>query len=329
MLKTPILLITFNRPNHTRQVLQRILAAQPKELYVFQDGAREGNENDRIKCQEVRDVINELTSSYVAKYPNFSLFTYHSQINLGCGAGPVAGITWFFKHVEQGIVMEDDCLPHPDFFGYCEELLERNKGNEQVWLINSTLYHDRWKCEASYGFSHYMVTGAWAAWRRTWQRFDLDLQGLNAKDVRRQVKRLTKNRTEANWWCFKTIEIQKDKSKKSYWDYQMQIHLFLNNAVTIHPSVNLISNIGFDAEGTHTHSNDGCGKRDVFPILPLRHPIQIDVNLSMDEDCFAKRRQQSLYKDLLNYVYQSLLCSEGIWHKLLMLYKRFKHVGNR
>ena len=300
--KIPVLLITFNRPDHTRRVLTEILKQEPQELYVCQDGAREGNDNDRIKCQEVRDVINELTAPYAVGHKDFTLHTLYQKQNLGCGPGPQAGITWFFENVEQGIIMEDDCLPHPDFFGYCEELLERFKGDEQVQFINSTLYHDRWKCEGSYGFSHYMVTGAWAAWRSTWQGFDLDLLGLNAWKFRRQVLRLTKNRAEANWWYIKVKEIQKDRSKKSYWDYQMQIHLFKNSALTIHPKVNLISNIGFDAEGTHTHFNDGRGDKSVYPILPLTHPSSMMVDYAMDADCFANRQSRGWLIDTLSFI---------------------------
>ena len=302
MLHTPILLITFNRPKHTRRVLTEILKQEPQSLYVCQDGAREGNENDRIKCQEVRDVINELTSAYAVAHPNFSLFTLYSSLNLGCGPGPQAGITWFFENVEQGIIMEDDCLPHPDFFGYCEELLNRFKDNPQVQFVNSTLYHNRWKCEGSYGLSHYMVTGAWAAWRSTWQGFDLDLHDLNAWKFRRQVLRQTKNRAEANWWFFIVKAIQADRSKKSYWDYQMQIHLFKNNALTIHPAVNLISNIGFDPEGTHTTWNDGRGDKSVFPILPLVHPHNIEVDTQIDAVCFAKRQSRGWFIDSLSFI---------------------------
>ena len=301
-MKTPILLITFNRPDHVRRVLTEILKREPQSLYVCQDGARDGNENDRIKCQEVRDVVKELTSPYAIDHKDFMLHTLFQSRNLGCGPGPQAGITWFFEHVEQGIVMEDDCLPHPDFFGYCEELLERYKDNKQVQFINSTLYHNRWKCDASYGFSHYMVTGAWAAWRETWQGFDLDLLDLNAWQFRKQVLRLTKNRAEANWWYFKVKEIQQDRAQKSYWDYQMQIHLFRNSALTIHPKVNLISNIGFDAEGTHTMWNNGYGDKPVFPILPLQHPNDMQVDTTIDARSFAKRQSRGLLVDTLSFI---------------------------
>ena len=322
-LHTPVLLITFNRPEHTRRVLSEILKAQPQDLYVFQDGAREGNENDVEKCAEVRRVVDDLT-----KDANVVLYTNYSDRNLGCGAGPMTGITWFFGQVETGIVMEDDCLPHPDFFGYCEELLERYKNDEKVRFINATLYDDRWKCDASYDFSRYMVTGAWAGWRRTWQGFDLDLKSLEARAFRKHVLQLTDNRGEANWWYSIVKEIQQDNNKKSYWDFQMQIHLFCESALTIHPKVNLVSNIGFDGAGTHTLNNqDNRGDRPVFPILPLTHPMDQKVDKKRDAYCWAKTQSRGWLKDTISYCYESLLWSDGIGHKLLMAYKRTRGKG--
>ena len=315
---TPILLITFNRPDHVRQVLTEISKQQPAQLYVCQDGAREGNALDQERVQQVRDVINELVNW------SCELHTFYQEKNLGCGAGPAVGITWFFENVEMGIIMEDDCLPHPDFFAYCEDMLTRYKDDKHVQFINATLYHDRWKCDASYGFSRYMVTGAWAAWRETWLGFDLDMHDWNAWQFRKQVKRLTNSTTEANWWYWKLKGIQADTSKKSYWDYQMQVHLFKNEAITIHPQKNLISNIGFDAEATHTHSNDGRGDREVYGVLPLVHPTIVEVNHVMDVDCFGKTRPQTAYKNVIQFMYQYMLRSRGVLHALLMKYKKLK-----
>lgn len=323
MTHTPILLLTFNRPEHTRRVLEAILSAHPKNLYVFQDGARDRNDEDGKKCAEVRRVVRELT-----KDASVVLHTYYAEKNFGCGAGPMMGISWFFSQVEMGIVMEDDCLPHPDFFGYCEELLLRYKDEDRVRFINSTLYDGRWKCLASYDFSHYMVTGAWAGWRRTWQGFDLDLKSLDAKAFRQHVLQLTDNRAEANWWFSIVKEIQQDESKKSYWDFQMQIHLFCNSALTIHPKVNLVENIGFDSEGTHTLSNyDNRGNMDVFPILPLTHPTKQIVDMHRDACCWAKDRSKGWLKDEIEYIYQILLWSDGLGHKILMAYKKLRGKG--
>lgn len=316
----PILLITFNRPNHVRRVLAEIRKQLPQQLFVFQDGSRDGRD-DYDKILEVRRVVEELVDW------NCELHTLYQDENLGCGAGPMMGIDWFFKNVEMGIVMEDDCLPHPDFFGYCEELLERYKENDTIRFINSTLYDDRWTCDASYGFSRYMVTGAWAGWKRTWEGFDLNLDSVDAKRLRKKVLSLTENRGEADWWYFLCKEIQQDKNKKSYWDYQMQIKLFMQEAYTIHPKRNLISNIGFDSEGTHTTCNDGRGERAVYQILPLVHPDKVEVDKVNDEYCWAKTHSKGWFRDTISYIYQSLLWSNGIGHKLLMKYKHVKGSG--
>ena len=240
----------------------------------------------------------------------------------------MTGIDWFFSQVEMGIVMEDDCLPHPDFFGYCKELLLKYKDDDKVRFINSTLYDNRWQCEASYDFSRYMVTGAWAGWKRTWQGFDLDLKNLDAKVFRKHVLRLTENKGEANWWFSIVKEIQQDSRKKSYWDYQMQIHLFADSSMTIHPQRNLVSNIGFDGEGTHTLNNDDKrGDRAAYPILPLNHPASQSVDKARDARCWAKAQSQGWLKDEIDYLYQSLLWSDGFGHKLLMAYKKMRGKG--
>lgn len=320
MFTTPILLITFNRPNHVSKVLAELRKQQPAQLFVCQDGAREGNEIDRVRCQEVRDVINKLVD-----WP-CELHTLYQEYNLGCGPGPAAGIEWFFSQVEMGIVMEDDCLPHPDFFGYCEELLHRYKDNEKIVFINTTLYDDRWKCKFSYDFSHYMVAGAWASWARAVKGFDLDLLNLDAKAFRRRMKRIVYSRAEYDWWYFKALEIQKDTNKKYYWDYQMLIHIYNIGGVTIIPCKNLVSNIGFDAEGTNTLNNDdNRGNRPVFGILPLTHPNMVEVDKERDYLCFAKIYTQGWMRDFISYVYKSMYYSSDWRYKLLMWYKKMKN----
>lgn len=318
-MQVPVLLITFNRPEHTRRVLETILTAKPQDLYVFQDGAREGNENDIKKCAEVRQVVEGLVMKTDTR-----LHTMYSEKNLGCGPGPVTGITWFFGQVEEGIVMEDDCLPHLDFFSYCEELLAKYRDVDEVQFINAALYDDRWQCEHSYDFSRYMVAGAWASWRRFWVSYDIDLKSVDAKAFHRRCKKLLYERAEADWWYFKLLEIQNDNAKKSYWDYQCLIVLLLNSGITVMPQRNLISNIGFDEEGTHTLSNDGHGDRMVFPIMPLDHPQRIVVDKARDARCFAKVHSRGFVKDRLTFMYRSMANTQGFTLTVLRVYKRIK-----
>ena len=191
--------------------------------------------------------------------------------------------------------------------------------------ISSTLYDQRWQCKDSYDFSHYMITGAWASWARAWKGFDLDLLSLDAKKFRRHCKKILYATVEADWWYFKVLEIQRDKEKKSYWDYQMQIHLLRNSGLTIHPRVNLVSNIGFDGEGTHTLNNDGRGNLQSFAILPLTHPGAMTVDTRRDYMCFAKTHSHGWLKDTWSRLYKRMLYNEGILHRILMTYKKLKN----
>lgn len=317
---TPILLITFNRPSHTSRVLSAIRESRPKELFVFQDGARGDHPDDADKCLLVRETIEELVDW------DCQLHTFYADHNFGCGAGPMMGISWFFSNVSEGIVMEDDCLPHLDFFPYCCELLERYRDDRRVMYISSTLYDEKWQCKYSYDFSHYMITGAWASWARAWNGFDLDLRSLDAKAFRRHCKHLLYSRVEVDWWYFKVLEIQRDKDKKSYWDYQMQIHLFNRSGMTIHPQINLVSNIGFDGEGTHTLDNaDNQGNRPSFGIMPLVHPESVSVDTRRDYECFAKKRSLGWVQDSISYLYKRMLFNQGFSNRVLMLYKRLKN----
>jgi len=317
---TSVLLITFNRPTHTFKVLSAIREKQPKELFIFQDGARDDHPEDKDKCLQVREVVDKLVDW------DCQLHTFYADRNYGCGAGPKTGISWFFSNVHEGIVMEDDCLPHPDFFSYCSELLDRYRDDQRVMYISSTLYDERWKCQYSYDFSHYMITGAWASWARAWDGFDLDLLSLDAKAFRKHCKRLLYSVAEADWWFFKALEIQRDKEKKSYWDYQMQIHIFNRSGLTLHPQVNLISNIGFDSEGTHTLDNvDNQGERQSFGIMPLSHPINVLVDTRRDYECFAKKHSSGWARDSISRLYKRMLFNKGIPNKLLMLYKKLKN----
>lgn len=285
-INTPILLITFNRPDHVRRVLTEILKAEPQDLYVCQDGPREGNENDRIKCQEVRDVINELTSAYKSKHPHFTLHTLFQQSNLGCGPGPAAGLTWFFEHVEQGVIFEDDAVPHPDFFGYAEELLERYKDDNDVRAIGSMNVDTRPWGDGSYYFS--MMNRnlcAWATWRRVWKDFDLYLRDVPWRKLDRALKQYGCTFYEREFWLDRLAEAQRDGQGGKSWDMQFFMSIWLHNSKGIIPNVNLSSNIGTVGEATHQMGQGNIiDNIPTQPILPLIHPTSRSIQSGADRD---------------------------------------------
>ena len=219
-MNTPVLLITFNRPDHTRRVLEAIIAAEPKDLYVFQDGAREGNENDRVKCAEVRRVVEGLTNGL-----DVVLHTNYSDKNLGCGPGPMTALNWLFSENEMGIVMEDDAVPHPDFFTYAEELLLRYKDDKLVCAIGSMNVDKQKWGDGSYYFS--MMNRnlcAWATWRRAWQHFDLRLMHVSRRQLSKALLWYGCGVLEREYWCDRLDEVHKDGCGGRSWDMQFFMH---------------------------------------------------------------------------------------------------------
>lgn len=277
---TPILLITFNRPDHTRRVLERILEAKPQELYVFQDGAREGNANDAAKCAEVRQVTDTLWDNYLShavaenEKQQPRLHRYYSDINLGCGPGPMTALNWFFSENEMGIILEDDAIPHIDFLGYCEELLQKYKEDNSVRAIGSMNVDRHPWGDGSYYFS--MMNRnlcAWATWRRAWQDFDLYLRDTKWQTLDKALKCYGCGFYEREYWLDRLWEAQKDGQGGKSWDMQFFMSIWLHGGKGIIPNMNLCSNIGTVGEATHQMMEGNIiDNVPTKPILPLIHP---------------------------------------------------------
>ena len=277
---SPILLIAFNRPQHTRRVLEVIMAAHPKDLYVFQDGARMGNVNDKKKCVEVRQVVEDLT-----KETGVCLHTMYSEKNLGCGPGPMTALNWFFSENEMGIILEDDAVPHPDFFPYCEELLLRYKDNDSVRAICSMkIAQEKKYGDGSYYFS--MMNRnlcAWATWRRAWKSFDISMRNVSRRDLRKALRKYGCGLVECEYWVDRLDEVHENLCGGKSWDMQFAMSIWMNHGRGIIPNVNLTSNIGTVGEATHVmHAGNIIDNVPSCPILPLRHPSSMEIQYEAD-----------------------------------------------
>jgi hypothetical protein len=266
MLTTPILLITFNRPTHTRRSLEAILAAQPMELYVFQDGARPNVENDEAKCTEVKRVIEELVDK-----TKIRLHTLYENENLGCGPGPVEAITWFFGEVEQGIIIEDDCVLASSGFLFYEYLLERYKNDSSVSAITATNLHLKWRSRKNpYLFATVGAgtLGCWASWASSWKLFDYQIREWQTEKGRETFRKNLGKRLYYDY--YENIFDMCTAEQTHIWDYQWFFAKILHNTLTIVASRNMVSNIGFDSEGTHTI---GCSRLADLPVYSAVKPL--------------------------------------------------------
>jgi hypothetical protein len=244
-LNTAVLFLVFSRIDTTRQVFEAIRDAKPPRLYVAADGAREGKEGEEEKVQAVRDLIMQSIDW------ECEVKTLFRDKNLGCKYAVSEAITWFFENEEQGIILEDDCLPSQSFFWYCEELLERYKYDERIFLISGYNKQNEWIIgDESYFFSNYGGIWGWAGWSRAWQHYDLDMNDIDEFINRDNfVNLLGQNQGQMRQkMIYDSIFINKINT----WDYQWAYARHKNNGLACVPAKSLIENIGFGRDATHT-----------------------------------------------------------------------------
>jgi hypothetical protein len=267
MLKTPVLFIIFNRPETTLPVFEAIRKAQPRQLFVAADGPRPNKEGEKERCEEARRIATKVDWDCEVK-------TLFREENIGCGRGPAEAITWFFGHVEQGIILEDDCLPSESFFSFCEDLLERYKHKPEVMLISGTNILGKIKLKHSYFFSKHAGIWGWATWRRAWMHYDYSMKDWGEALKQQKVEDFFKNDLGKQQYYKNRFQETFEGKNISWWDYQWYYLRIIQNGIGIIPSVNLISNIGFGETATHTFdSNSKEARLHLFKLeWPLNHP---------------------------------------------------------
>jgi hypothetical protein len=243
---TPLLLIAWRRPHTLRQVIDAIRPIAPTRLYAACDGPNPDRPGEAEKVAATRAVIE-----HEIDWP-CQIERLYSEVNLGCRLGVSRAISWFFEQVEEGIILEDDCVPHPDFFPYCTTLLERYRHDTRVWCISGDNFQNgQWRGDGSYYFSRYNHCWGWASWRRCWQHYDGDLDqwpALRASDL---LKSIFPDPVERRYWS--TIwQRLLYKGQPNTWDYQWSFTAQVNGGLTALPNVNLVHNVGFGQDATHT-----------------------------------------------------------------------------
>jgi len=276
--------LIFNRPDLTGVVFEQIKKARPKRLFIAGDGPRKDKPGDDDLCRQTRDLVLQGID-----WP-CEVKTLFRGENLGCKMAVSSAITWFFEQVEEGIILEDDCAPHPAFFGYCQELLEKYRSDTQVNFISGTcLPGSASHVSDSYYFSKFSIIWGWATWRRVWQQYDVaikDWQYLKNSDWLENVFYGNGYFATGFKRLFESIDQGYDT-----WDFQLFFLNLKSNSFNIHPAKNLISNIGFDERGTHTRGAKPYSRMPTVDIGYLRHPRVKSFDYKADEIIF-----EHLYK---------------------------------
>jgi len=294
--KSAVLFVIFNRPDTTLRVFEEIKAAQPKRLYIAADAPRANNTSDELLCCQARTILNSINWECEVK-------TFFRDENAGCKKAVSEAITWFFSNEEEGIVLEDDCLPANSFFKFCDTLLEKYRNDTRIRHITGCNLQQgaKWG-NASYYFSNRTHVWGWASWRRAWTDYDVALQKYNDNEVSHLISNIYADPMVVESWTniFKDVKANKINS----WAYQLDFVNFFNNGLNIIPNENLISNIGFGQGATHTADND-----NVYANIPLAeideitHPVivlpekEADLTIiNRDFKIDERRHKQNLFR---------------------------------
>jgi hypothetical protein len=305
MPKTPIAYIIFNRPRYTRQTFEAIRAQRPDTLLIVADGPRPGHPTDEQNCKETRAIVEHID------WPCTVLRNY-SEENLGCKQRISSGLTWVFEQVETAIILEDDCLPHEDFFPYCDALLKRYETDERVWVVTGNNFQHGKKCgDASYYFSKFNHCWGWATWRRAWQHYQVDLPFWPAWKETSDWKKKLPDTIERKIWTDLLNRVQ--AGEIDTWDYQWTACVWYRGGLTATPNVNLVTNIGFGPDATHTVSETDQEGLPMHPLGPLTHPKVVRPNVKADRrilnNNFGRLQHPDLLRNRLRYRWDQLLRS--------------------
>lgn len=287
-LNTAVLFLVFNRFELTAKVFKTIQKARPPRLYIASDGFRENVVGEKENVDNIRKFLIENINW------DCEVFTLFREKNLGCKNAVSGAITWFFKNEEMGIILEDDCIPSKSFFWYCEELLDRYKDSKDVYFISGCgepqLANEM---NSDYSFTQYCFVWGWASWRRVWDKYDVDILDWE-KNKKNLISNISDSTNTQRYW--KRAFQQVYDSKMDTWDYQLSYLILKNSGKCIIPRINLVSNIGFGENATHTmNKDDNFANRMTSNFkFPIKHPdkkiIDIDIDKYFDQNLFTKKR---------------------------------------
>lgn len=279
---TPVVLMIFNRPSLTQQVFNEIRKAKPKKLLVIADGPRFGKSDDVEKCRAARKIIEQVDWECEVR-------KNYEETNLGCKRRVSSGLDWVFSLEEEAIILEDDCLPHPSFFAFCQELLARYQDDQRIMTISGNNFQDgKGRTMDSYYYSRYAHIWGWATWRRAWKHYQVtmdlwpeirtgrwlfDILGSVRADVQKgQCQFDVMGSMKAIEYWYRIFDYTYGGGIDT-WDYQLIFASWLQHGLHILPNVNLVSNIGFGMEATHTKIVGKCANMPVKEMkFPLQHP---------------------------------------------------------
>jgi len=338
-LYTPVAFFIFNRPDFTNIVFDSIAKVKPEKLLVVADGPRFPEEAE--KCKQARSVIEKVDW-------NCKVLTNFSEKNIGCGKRVASGLDWVFSECEEAIILEDDCVPSTSFFYFCQTLLEYYRFDKRIMYISGSNFQGgQSRTDYSYYFSKYCHhMWGWASWKRAWKYYDFNMKTWDEFKKSNLIQSVCNTLYEQVFWrdMFERVFY----GKIDTWDIQWYYTCWSQDGSIIVPNVNLVSNIGFCSDATHTFENQPLkillSKLPIGNIGEIKHPPFIVRHREADAYMFDygwggyKMKKNLIFIIYYNYpkFYQKIVFTKvklieiikycigkTIYNKLRLLYNKF------
>ena len=272
--EVPILFCIFNRPDETKRVFEAIAQRRPRNLFVIGDGPRTDVPSDIESVYATRAVLDNIDWKC-------NVQCNYANSNMGCRMRMATGLDWAFRQSEELIILEDDCLPDPTFFDFCASLLQRYRDQEDVMMISGDNFQPNRRTVASYYFSRWPHIWGWASWRRAWKHFDIEMTDWHRLQTEVNFASQFETREEYLYWS--QVFDGLAAGQIDTWDFAWMFACWKMGGLTILPESNLVSNIGFGMQATHTRdSNSTLANLSTSPIEYLIHPLEIERHVEAD-----------------------------------------------
>lgn len=293
-MRSAVLILAWNRPDKLSRLVERLKELQVPNIYIWRDGPRVDSNHDFINCRKVEEIANSNFDW------NCTLKKRISSVNLGCEQSVRSAIDWFFEFEDEGIIIEDDCLPNEDFFAFCDSLLDTYRSDNRIWTVSgSNFQNGKVRGSASYYFSRYCHSWGWATWKDRWRHYADNKKYW--KDYFHEERVYDMSNSEWFYWR-KVFDRLYLKNQPDSWALRWLMTCFANQGLTAIPNVNLVLNIGFDKSATHTKGYSQLAAR-AYALGNIIHPVDVVVNKDADLYTYNEVYNQPFFSMLRRRVY--------------------------
>lgn len=300
-IEAPILLIVFNRPEITKTVFDRIKKIKPQRLYIAADGPRSNVEGEREVCDATRKITEDIDWKCKVK-------RLYRKKNLGCGKAVSNAINWLFRSEEYGIIIEDDCLIEVSFYQFACSMISKYMDDRKVMHISGdNFYRAKLQNKNKYYLSMFPHVWGWATWKRAWEDYDYDMNTWKNKNLIQKIKYINGGFWDKLYWTAKFDSVAYKITNT--WDYQWVFSVMKNSGLAVVPGVNLVSNIGFGGNSTHTSDAN-------YYLSNLKSSTiseNIKISSSMESNKLDKYERDRIFRvrsinTIIHFAYFSLFC---------------------